>query len=76
MFSGSSNTAELVQLLSDVRVSGKSNMAAIYRMYLRIALYLSLCTRKEQDYNGYPAFFGVQQHHDTRLETLRHPGDW
>ena len=42
IFSGSSNTAKLLWILSDVGVTGKSKMAAINRKYICNVLYLSL----------------------------------
>ena len=43
IFSGSSNTVELMWILSDVGVNGKWKMAAINRKYISNVLYLSLC---------------------------------
>ena len=44
-FSGSSNTLRLLWLLSDVGVTGKSNMAAINRKYISNSVYLSFYKR-------------------------------
>ena len=63
-------------MLSDIRVTGKSKMAATNRKYIYNVLYLSLYMRKQRDSNGYPLISGVQQHGRTSVITLRRRGDW
>ena len=43
-FSRSANMAKLVWTVSDIRVSGKSKIAAIKRKYICSAVNLSSCT--------------------------------
>ena len=67
----SSNTVGLLQILSNVGVTGESKMAAINRKYIHNVLYLSLHVRQQRDSNCYPHIVGVPQHGGTIVNTLR-----
>ena len=77
-FSGSGNTERLVTILmSDAWVSYKAKMAAINRTgndYTGNNVYLSSYTRKQRNSNGFTHVFGVRQHGETSLNTVRRLG--
>jgi hypothetical protein len=52
-FLGSSSMMRLIWILSDIGVTGISEMAAINRKYICKILYLSMYMRQQRDSNGY-----------------------